>query len=172
MAISRATGWSCVLASLAAFSAAAAEPRPEIARGPAQPQPVGAVHTVRQIPEACARLQGMFTGQAAAPYRFEAVRIDPACRPRARFVDAAQAQPSAARGWVLNDLIRVPNAACPSQQAVVRVWRKPGAAAPTRDGQGQTRLYLEQQRQAAAAGQLASLPQFAAQLQLEGEGCP
>ena len=40
---------------------AKADAKPEIARGPVQPQAQGAVHTLRQIPEACARLEGMFT---------------------------------------------------------------------------------------------------------------
>ncbi len=33
---------------------------------------------------------------------------------------------------ILNDVLRVPNADCPAQQAVVRVWRKPAAGAPLR----------------------------------------
>src|SRR3546814_16871728 len=42
-------------------------------------------------------------------------------------------------GWKFNDLIRVPSAACPSQRAVVRVWRKPVVVGEERDGQGQAR---------------------------------
>src|SRR3546814_14098461 len=54
----------------------------------------GVVHTLRAIPEACARLQGEFTGDAAQPYRFAAVRTSATCQPRARLVDAAKARPS------------------------------------------------------------------------------
>ena len=38
-----------------------------------------------------------------------------------RLVDAAKARPSVQAGWIFNDVIRVPNAACATQQAVVRV---------------------------------------------------
>jgi hypothetical protein len=155
-----------------AARASAADPKPEIARDVAQPQAQNAVHTLRQIPEACARLEGMFTGQAGEPYVFTVVRTSPQCQPRARFVDAAKARPSASSGWILNDVIRVPNAACPSQQAVVQVWRKPGQAAPPRtDAQGRSRIYLEEQRQAAKSGNLAAVPQFAAQMAVDGKAC-
>src|SRR3546814_6704904 len=89
------------------------------------PHANGVVHTRRQGPEACARIEGAFTGQAVEPYKFAVVRTSTNCQPRARFVDAAKAKPSEATGWKFNDLIRVPSAACPSQQAVVRAWRKP-----------------------------------------------
>lgn len=155
-----------------AAQASAADPKPEIAREVAQPQAQNAVHTLRQIPEACARLEGMFSGQAAEPYVFTVVRTSPQCQPRARFVDAAKARPSASAGWILNDVIRVPNAACPSQQAVVHVWRKPGGAAPPKtDAQGRSRIYLEEQRQAAKSGNLAAVPQYAAQMTVEGRAC-
>lgn len=165
-------GLPAVVLLAAALPAAAADPRPEIARAAATAQAVGAVHTLRQIPEACARLEGAFTGQPGAPYRFAVVRTSPNCQPRARVVDFDQARPSTAAGWILNDLIRVPSAACPSQQAVVRVWRKPGAAAPPKlDAQGRSRVYLEDQRKAAAAGALAAVPVYAAQMQVEGKDC-
>ena len=112
----------------------------------------------------------LLTGQADDPYAFTVVRISPECQPRARFVDAAKAQPSQAKGWKFNDLIRVPNASCPSQQAVVRVWRKPVAVQPPGlDAQGQSRIYLDEQRQAAAAGKLAAVPMYAATMALEGD---
>jgi len=149
---------------------AKADPKPEISRGPVQPQAPNAVHTLRQIPEACARLEGMFTGQADEPYAFTVVRISPQCQPRARFVDAAKARP-AENGWLLNDVIRVPNAACPSQQAVVHVWRKPVDKTVKLDGQGQQRIYLEEQSQKAKAGQLDAVPMFAAQMKVEGAAC-
>jgi hypothetical protein len=155
--------------------AATTGPQPEIQRPSAvTPQAIGAVHTLRQIPEACARIEGAFTGQAAEPYRFALVRTSPQCQPRARIVDFAQAQPSQAVGWKFNDLIRVPNAACPSQQAVVRVWRKPVDNTLAKDGQGQARVYLEEAKQQAAAGKLAQakIPLYAAEMTVEGKACP
>ena len=156
-----------------ATSAHAAEPAPEIQRAAAAPQAVGVVHTLRQIPEACARLEGAFTGDAAQPYRYSPVRTSPQCQPRARLIDVDKAKPSTASGWKLNDIIRVPNAACPSQQAVVRVWRKPGSAAPPPlDAQGQARIYLQDaKQQAASAAQAPSLTLFAAKLDIEGKAC-
>ncbi len=155
----------------AAAPALAADPKPEITRDAVQPQQVGVVHTLRQIPEACARIEGAFTGNAAEPYRFAVVRTSPNCQPRARFVDAAKARPSQAEGWLFNDLIRVPSAGCASQQAVVRVWRKPVEQAVQLDGQGQSRVYLDDAKQAAAGGKLAAIPMFAAEMGVEGEGC-
>lgn len=155
----------------AAMPALAAGPKPEIARDAVTPQAVGVVHTLRQIPEACARIEGVFTGDASEPYRFAVVRTSANCQPRARFVDAAKARPSEAGGWMFNDLIRVPDAACPARQAVVRVWRKPVEQAQVLDGQGQSRIYLEESRQAAAAGRIAAVPMYAAEMGLEGKGC-
>lgn len=160
-----------VLAALAAAPALAADPVPEITRGAIPAQAVGAAHTLRQIPEACARIEGVFTGQAAEPYKFAVVRTSPSCQPRARFVDAAKAKPSEQAGWKFNDLIRVPSAACPQQQAVVRVWRKPAGPLPERDGQGQARIYLEESVARAKAGKLAAIPMFAAEMSVEGEAC-
>ena len=156
----------------ASLPALAADPVPELQRPTGAPQAVGAVHTLRQIPEACARLEGSFTGRATDPYRFAVVRSGPTCRPRARFVDYAKAAPSEAAGWKLNDIIRVPNAGCPAQQAVVRVWRKPADNQPPKlDGQGQSRIYLEEAKQQAASGQVAQVTLFAAQMLVEGPPC-
>lgn len=150
----------------------AAESKPEIQRSPVSPQVVGMLHTLRTIPEACARLQGQFTGNAAAPYTFAAVRTSDRCQPRARLVDAGGAKASVANGWILNDLIRVPSAACPSQQAVVRVWRKEAnAAPPKRDAQGRSRIYLKDGLDAADAGKLGAIPMYAAAMQVEGRAC-
>lgn len=150
----------------------ATDPGPEIRRAAASAQAVGAVHTLRTIPEACARLEGVFTGQAAQPYRFAVVRTSPGCQPRARFVDAAKAAPSTKAGWLLNDVIRVPSATCAGQAAVVQVWRKPGAATPPAlDAQGRARLYLSDAKQAAEAGKVAAVPMFAARMTLEGKPC-
>lgn len=155
--------------------AATTDPQPEVQRPSAvtPPQAIGAVHTVRQIPEACARIEGAFTGQAAEPYRFALVRTSPQCQPRARMVDFAKAQPSEASGWKFNDLLRIPSAACPSQQAVVRVWRKPVDNTLAKDGQGQARVYLEEAKQQAAAGKLAQakIPLYTAEMTVEGSAC-
>lgn len=59
----------------------------------------------------------------------------------------------------------------PSQQAVVRVWRKPADAKPQLDGQGQSRIYLEDAKQQAAAGKIPQVPMFAAQMTMEGKAC-
>ncbi|HEU4773672.1 MAG TPA: hypothetical protein VFS82_04030 [Lysobacter sp.] len=160
--------------AIAALPAAAfaAESKPEIDRAPAAPQAVGAAHTLRTIPEACARLEGVFTGVAADPYRFAVVRTSPTCQPRARFLDAVKAQPSLAEGWVLNDLIRVPNAGCASQLAVVHVWRKPGQAAPPElDAQGRARIYLDDSMQAKKADPLSAVTMFSAAMAVEGKPC-
>lgn len=130
------------------------------------PQAPGALHTVRQIPEACVRLEGRY---AAAGYDLQVVPVGGACQPRARFVDAARAQPSATAGWTLNDVVRIPEAACAGREAVVQVWRKAGGTV-ARDGQGQTRVYLEEGREQAASA-AASLPQFSAVVQTPSGAC-
>src|SRR3546814_11687687 len=111
---------------LAALPAFAADPVPEITRPAATPQANGVVHTLRQIPAACARIEGAFTGQAVEPYKFAVVRTSPHCQPRARLVDAAKAKPSEATGWNFNDLLRVHSDARPPQHAAVLAWRNPG----------------------------------------------
>lgn len=156
-------------ASCAAF---AAEPAPEIQRPVGTAQAVGAAHTLRTIPEACARLEGVFTGEAAQPYKFAAVRTSPQCQPRARFVDFAKAKPSAAAGWKLNDVIRVPNAGCASQQAVVSVWRLPADNTPKLDGQGSARIYLQDAKQDAQSGKkLPPVTSYAAEMKVDGKAC-
>ena len=157
---------------VACLPALAADPAPEIKRPPATPQAVGVEHTVRQIPEACALITGQFTGQAAEPYKFNVARTSPTCQPRARLVDAAKAKASAASGWILNDVVRVPSAACPSLQGVLHVWRKPAEAGPPQlDAQGRARIYLKDSTDAAKAGRLASIPQFAIATGVEGKPC-
>ena len=69
-------------------------------------------------------------------------------------------------------MIRVPSAACPTQQAVVRVWRLPVEQKLQLDGQGQSRIYLEDAKKQAAAGQIAEIPMFAAKMTVEGKACP
>ena len=122
------------------------------ARRPSSRRPIGEAHTLRTIPEACARIEGMFTGQAAEPYKF-ARRCAPApTASRARASSMREGEAVEKDGWKFNDLIRVPSAACPSQQAVVRVWRKPADAAPPElDAQGRSRIYLKDATEAAKA---------------------
>ena len=168
----RATPLIAILTLAIAHPLLAAEPAPEIKREAGTPQAVNALHTLRQIPEACARMEGMFTGNAAEPYKFALVRTSPNCQPRARFVEFAKAQPSEAGGWKFNDLIQVPSAACPSQKAVVRVWRKPADASPPElDAQGRSRLYLKEMQAAAKQGGYQPIPMFAAEMKLEGQAC-
>ncbi len=161
--------------SAVTFPALAAEPTPEIQRKVGTPQAVGALHTIRQIPEACLRLEGVFTGQVEQPYRYRVVRTSEQCQPRARLVDYAKAQPSTAGGWTLNDVVRIPSAACPGQQAVIRIWRLPETpVAPAPDGQGQTRIYLEDAKKDIDAGKLkdVKITTYAAGMKLEGKACP
>jgi len=145
---------------------------PEVRRAPFPPQTTGTVHTIRIIPETCAYLQGGFVADPARPYRFGAARTSKRCQARARLFDPAQAQPSAATGWILNDLIRIPSADCPARQAVIHVWRKPANnVPPPADAQGRPRIYLEDAKRQAEAGRIAPLAQYAAVLTMEGRGC-
>ncbi len=157
---------------LAVATVSAADPKPEIQRAVGAPQAVGVAHTLRVIPEACARLEGKFTGDKAKPYAFAAVPTSARCQARARLVDAVGAKASVASGWVLNDVIRVPSASCKSQQAVVRVWRQASKAAPPKlDAQGRSRIYLKEGMKAARQGDLAAIPVYAAAMSLEGISC-
>lgn len=161
-----------LLAVLLAAPVAAADTTPEISRDTAPAQPEGKPHTLRTIPEACATLVGVFTGEAGHPYAVDARRTSPACQPRARLADASKEGASEQAGWILNDRIRVPSAACPSREAVVEVWRKPGdAAVPSRDGQGQARIYLREGIAKAKAGTLAALPVYAVRMSVDGKAC-
>ena len=155
-----------------AYPATAADPVPEIKRDAIQPQAIGVLHSLKTIPEACVRIQGQFTGDPAQPYKFEVLRTSTRCQPRARLVDAAKVDPSVATGWIFNDLIRVPSAACATQQAVVRVWRHPTDAAPPElDSQGHARIYLKDSIDKAKAGNLAPVPVYAASMSVEGAPC-
>lgn len=150
----------------------AADPVPEVQRAAYPPKAKGEVHTIRIIPEACAYLHGVFTGEKAVPYRYGAKRTSPRCQPRAQMVDPAKAAPSIASGWILNDIVRIPSAACSTQTAVIRVWRKPADnAPPPPDAQGRSRIYLGDSKERAAQGKLAPIAKFAAVLAIEGAGC-
>ena len=159
-------------ALLVPLAAAAADAVPEIERKPVAPQQVGVLHALRTIPEACARLQGQFSGNPGEPYEFAVVRTSAACQPRARLLDAARAKPSTQDGWVFNDRIRVPSADCPSQAALVEVWRRPAAtASPSLDAQGQARIYLDDAKRKAGAGKLGAIPAYAVSMRIEGRRC-
>lgn len=69
-----------LLVVVAASPVLGADPKPEIDRPAATPQRVGTAHTLRLTPEACTRIEGLFTGQAAEPYRFTVVRTSN-CQP-------------------------------------------------------------------------------------------
>lgn len=155
-------------AVLAASAAGAVEPVPEISRPPgsSSPQPVGQVHTLRNIPEACVRIEGLFTGDAAAPYKLEIIPRDP-CVQRAAWIDAGRlhAPPSVAGHWLLNDRISVPRADGAACTATIEIWRRPGQAVPPKlDAQGRSRLYLDKPQQRVEAAL------FTAVL-LKPEGC-
>lgn len=157
--------------ALFAFSAQARGQEPELKRQPGTPQAVGVLHTLRVIPEACIRIQGKFTGDVGKPYDFAAVPTGTRCQPRARVVDAASLKPQGKPGWVYADEVRVPSAACPSQQAVVRLWRSTAALAPPKlDAQGRSRLYVKDSL--AGDGKAASLPTFAIEMGVAGKACP
>lgn len=165
-------GAGLLLMAISASGTASTDPEPEIRRAPGAPQALGVAHTLRVIPEACMRLEGRFTGQRSAPYALSAVRTGARCQPRAALGDAAKAGAGAARGWRLNDVIRVPSAACPSQQAVVRVWRKDiSPTPPALDAQGRSRIYLKDGLDAARQGALKPIPVYATALTVEGKGC-
>lgn len=157
----------------AALPVLAADTKPEIERAEAAPQAVGAAHTLRTIPEACARVEGVFTGRAADPYKFSVVRTSLRCQARAVLVDGVRIEPSQATGWIFNDLIRVPSVDCPSRKAVVEVWRKPAAnGGPQLDGQGAVRVYLDDQTQrVASAGKRSAITKFAVAMSVQGEPC-
>lgn len=160
-----------VTAALLPLPSLATTAKPEIERPAAAAQATGTVHTVRQIPEACTRIEGRFTGTAAQPYDLQLVRTSAQCQPRAVFLDATKVSPSEAAGWKLNEVVRVPSAACSSQQARIDIWRKPAGQQVALDGQGQNRVYLGDAKVQAAAGRLAALPAYSAQLQVEGKPC-
>jgi hypothetical protein len=160
---------AAVAVSLPLPAATPGRDAPEIQRPVLPAQAVGSTHGLRNIPEACAGLQGVFTGDPAQPYRVTVVKGSTLCQARARLVDAVQAAPSAASGWTLNDVLRVPNAGCPSQQAVVRVWRHPAQATPPPlDAQGRSRIYLQESMQQAQANKLPPIPMYSATVEVEG----
>jgi hypothetical protein len=158
--------------AVVALPVMAADTAPEIKRDAIPAQPIGSLRSLKTIPEACARIQGQFTGDPAQPYKFAVVRTSAKCQPRARLVDATKIEHSAEKGWIFNDLIRVPSIACATQQAVVRVWRHPVEVAPPKlDKQGRSRIYLKESLQQARANKLPPIPVYAAAMSVEGAPC-
>lgn len=160
---------AAAILAFAPVARAAESVQPEIQRPPGSgsAQPVGQVHTLRNIPEACVRLEGQFTGDPTKPYRFEVVKRD-RCAQRAIYSDAANLKqaPSVKSGWILNDRISVPRADAPACIATIEVWRRPGDATPPKlDAQGRSRIYLDKPQQPVAA------PLFTATLAIEPKSC-
>ena len=112
----------------------------------------------------------MFTGKAERPYALDVRRTSPNCQARARLVDAAKVQPSEAKGWKLNDVVRIPSKDCAGLQAVVEIWRKPSTAQPIGlDAQGRARVYLQDAK--ANAAKAPAPPAYAARMRTEGKAC-
>lgn len=156
--------------ALFALTAQASAQQPETKRPVAKPQATGVLHTLRVIPEACMSIQGKFTGNASKPYDFSAVPTGARCQARAKLVDAASVKPQGKPGWIYADEVRVPSAACPSQQAVVRLWRSAAKAAPPKlDAQGRSRLYVKD----SMAGKVdaANVPTYAIEMGVAGKAC-
>ena len=159
-----------LLAASFLTSTAALAATPEIQRPVGAPQANGVTHLVRGIPEACAWLEGTFTGDAANPYRFMPVRTSPACQARARLVDFAKTRPSEATGWKLNDVVRIPSKDCAGMQAVVEVWRRPSSSKSlSLDAQGRARIYLQDVK--ADAAKAAPVTLYAANVRVDGAAC-
>jgi hypothetical protein len=161
--------WMLIAAAVLVPAASAAEAAPEITRPPGStaPQPVGQLHTLRNIPEACVRLQGQFTAGGVTPYTLEAVKREP-CAQRAAYLETAglKRPPSEATGWILNDRIEVKRADAPTCVATIEIWRRPGDAAPPQlDAQGRSRIYLDKPQQQVL------LPVFTAVLSVAAKGC-
>lgn len=151
---------------------AATDPIPEIQRAPYPAQEDGALTTLRIIPEACIRLEGRFTSEPGKPFSLSAEPSSARCQPRARLVDSASTHPATGRDWRLNDVIRVPSARCPGQQAVIRVWRENRATSvPAYDAQGRVRIYLHDALSSAGRAQAQALPRYVAQLAMLGRDC-
>lgn len=123
---------------------------PEITRAVGTPQAVGKAHTLRTIPEACARITGQFTGNPDKPYAMNVNKTSPRCVARATLVSAGKVKADTDPRWVLNDQVKVPNAQCPSQMATLSVWRLNVKNEPYKlDAQGRARVYLKPEAQKA-----------------------
>ena len=158
-----------MISTLLMAPALAAPPDTGRQRPPSRPQADGVWHTLRQIPEACARLQGRFTGQPELPYQLQAVAGSTHCRRRAVLLPLQQGAVDPGPSWVLDERIVVPSAACPGLAVELTLWRSnPVATSRPRDAQGRERIYLQQVREQSASPRLAGLPQWRAHWQLQG----
>lgn len=158
-----------MISTLLLAPALAAPPDTGRQRPPSRPQADGVWHTLRQIPEACARLQGRFTGQPERPYQLQAVASSTHCRRRAVLLALQQGGEDPGQGWMLDERIMVPSAACPGLAVELRLWRRqPADTSRPRDAQGRERIYLQQAREQWARQRLAGLPQWRAYWQLQG----
>ena len=156
--------------ALFALTAQASGQQPETKRPVGKPQATSVLHTLRVIPEACMSIQGKFTGNTTKPYDFSAVPTGTRCQPRAKLVDAASVKPQGKAGWIYADEVRVPSAACPSQHAVVRLWRSTAKAAPPKlDAQGRSRLYVKDSM--AGKPDTANVPTYAIEMGVAGKAC-
>ncbi|MEP6634556.1 MAG: hypothetical protein ABJA62_10145, partial [Luteimonas sp.] len=94
------------------------------------------------------------------------------CAPRAKFVESKSLKkpPTVASGWILNDLLRVPSAACSDQQATISVWRRQvDPAAIKLDPQGRMRLYMKDDGMSTpAGGKAAPIGLYTATLEVVG----
>lgn len=158
-----------LLMAVQPVAAAAAGTQATNQRPAVLPQPDGVLHTLCQIPEACVRLQGQFTGQAQQPYALQVVPTTASCPRRAVFAGVS-AQAPAAPGWQPVEQLRVPSARCPGMVLVLQLWQLPGQARRLpADAQGRERVYLEQVRATPAADSRALLPQWRASWQVQGQ---
>ena len=162
---------TAVLAScLTLIAGLASAATPEIQRPVGAPQANGVTHLARGIPEACAWLEGTFTGDAKTPYKLVPVRSSPTCQARARLLNPEKAKPSEASGWKLNDVVRIPSKDCSGLTAVIEVWRLAADAKSLQlDAQGRARLYLQDAKVGAAKA--APTPAYTATLAVEGKAC-
>ncbi len=158
-----------LLLALSAAAPSAAADTPEITRAAASAQADGVLFTLRQIPEACVRMQGAFSG-GTPPFRIEVMPTRADCQPRARFLGVHEQAPQGP-GWRLNDVIRVPSAHCPGLSAVLTVWRKPATGgAPALDAQGRARIVLNEAMHGTVRA-TTTPALFAAQFAVTGTPC-
>ncbi len=94
------------------------------------------------------------------------------CRRLVSDTDIDTVKPQGKAGWIYADLVRVPSAACPSQQAVVRLWRHDAKAAPPQlDAQGRSRLYLKESVDAVRQNGAGDIPAYAVEMGVAGKPC-
>lgn len=107
----------------------------------AHPQALGLRHTIRQIPEACVRLEGVFTDSKTTPYNVDVVPISNRCQPRAQFVPYS-ARSCKSGQWKTQSQIHIPRADCSLCSATITVFTCPNSPPHWQDGRGNIRIYL------------------------------